>query len=105
MLGTGTIALEIEQQYPDVQTVLAGVGGGGLIGGIASWFAASAVRVIGVEPEGAPTMTHALEAGEPVDAPAGSIANDSLAPVRIGKLVFPIAQRDVERVLLVTDDE
>lgn len=105
MRGTGTIGLEIEQQFPEVQSVLAGVGGGGLIGGIASWFAASNVRVIGVEPEDAPTMTRALEAGEPVDAPAGSIASDSLAPARIGKLIFPIAKRDVDRVLLVSDDE
>ena len=50
-------------------------------------------------------MTRVLEAGEPVDAPAGSIASDSLAPARIGKLVFPIAQRDVDRVVLVSDDE
>lgn len=105
MLGTGTIGLEIEQQFPEVQTVLAGVGGGGLIGGIASWFAASNVRVIGVEPEGAPTMTRALDAGEPVDAPAGSIASDSLAPARIGTLVFPIAKRAVDRVVLVSDEE
>ncbi|MGH7683104.1 MAG: threonine/serine dehydratase [Vulcanimicrobiaceae bacterium] len=105
MLGTGTIGFEIEQQFSDVQTVLAGIGGGGLIGGIASWFATTPVRVIGVEPDGAPTMTRALEAGEPVDAPAGSIASDSLAPARIGRLNFPIAQRDVDRVLLVSDDE
>jgi threonine dehydratase len=105
MFGTGTIGLEIEQQFPEVQTVLAGVGGGGLIAGIASWFATSKVRVVGVEPEGAPTLTRALQAGEPVDAPAGSIASDSLAPARIGRLVFPIAKRDVDRVLLVSDDE
>jgi threonine dehydratase len=105
MLGTGTIGLEIEQQVPDVGTVIAAVGGGGLIGGIASWFSGSDVRVIGVEPYDAPTLTRALEAGRPVDAPADSIANDSLAPARIGELTFPIAQRHVDRVLLVSDDE
>jgi len=105
MLGTGTIGLEIEQQVPDVGTVIAAVGGGGLVGGIASWFAGSGVRVIGVEPHDAPTLTRALEAGRPVDAPADSIANDSLAPARIGELTFPIAQRHVDRVLLVSDDE
>jgi threonine dehydratase len=61
--------------------------------------------VIGVEPHDAPTLTRALEAGRPVDAPADSIANDSLAPARIGELTFPIAQRYVDRVLLVSDDE
>lgn len=105
MFGTGTIGLEIEEQLPSVETVIAAVGGGGLIGGIASWFAGSRVRVIGVEPHDAPTLTRALEAGEPVDAPADSIARDSLAPARIGSLTFPIAQRHVERVLLVSDDE
>jgi threonine dehydratase len=103
LLGQGTVGLEISEQAPGVQTLLVAVGGGGLIGGIAAWFAGS-VRVIGVEPEGAPTLTAALEAGHPVDAPAGSIAADSLAPRQIGQLMFPIAQRYVERVVLVTDD-
>lgn len=105
MLGTGTLGLEIEQQIPDVTTVLVPVGGGGLIAGIAAWFAGSGVRVVGVEPEGAPTLTHALRAGEPVDAPAGSIAFDSLAPARIGDLVFPIVRDLVERAVLVSDDD
>lgn len=105
ILGTGTLGREIEQQVPGVTTVVVPVGGGGLIAGIAAWFAGTSVRVIGVEPEGAPTLTRALEAGRPVDAPAGSIANDSLAPARIGDLVFPIAQRDVDRVVLVSDDD
>ena len=60
--------------------------------------------MIGVEPELAPTLTHALQAGEPVDAPAGGIAADSLAPRRVGELMFPIARAHVERVLLVSDD-
>lgn len=106
MQGTGTVGLEVSEQLPDVDTVLVGVGGGGLIAGIAAWFAGSGVRVIGVEPREAPTLTRALEAGQPVDAPTGSIANDSLAPKRIGDLVFPIVRPpNVERVLLVEDDE
>ena len=105
LLGTGTIGREIEQQYPQADTVLVAIGGGGLIAGIAAWFAGSNVRVVGVEPEGAPTATYALRAGHPVDAPAGSIANDSLAPARIGDIVFPFVQRDVERVVLVSDDD
>jgi threonine dehydratase len=60
--------------------------------------------VIGVEPEAAPTLSLALEAGKPIDAPAGGIAADSLAPLRVGRLMFPIAQRFVERVVLVEDD-
>ncbi len=105
LLGTGSVALEIEEQYAGVDTVLVAVGGGGLIAGIAAWFEGTGVRVVGVEPDGAPTLTYALAAGRPVDAPAGSIANDSLAPARVGELVFPIVRRAVERVVLVTDDE
>jgi threonine dehydratase len=105
MRGAGTVALELEKQAPDITTVLAAVGGGGLLAGIASWFAGTNVKVIGVEPEHAPTLTKALEAGEPVDAETGSIANDSLAPRRIGTRVFPIVRQYVDRVLLVTDEE
>ena len=103
LLGQGTLALELEQQKPDLDTLLVGVGGGGLIGGIASWHAGR-VKVVGVEPELAPTLTKALEAGKPVDAPAGGIAADSLAPKQIGQLVFPIAQRHGAQVVLVSDD-
>ena len=102
LMGAGTLGLELEDQIGLPDAVLAAVGGGGLIGGIAAWFAGR-TRVIGVEPELAPTLAHALAAGRPVDAPAGGIAADSLAPRRIGERVFPIAQRHVESVL-VTDD-
>ena len=103
VLGQGTLALELEQQKAHLDTVLVAVGGGGLIGGIAAWYAGRA-RVIGVEPEAAPTLYRALEAGRPVDAPAGGIAADSLAPKRIGELNFQIARQYVERVVLVEDD-
>lgn len=103
MLGTGTIGLELDEQAKDIDTLLVAVGGGGLIGGIAAWYAGR-VKVVGVEPEAAPTLTRALEAGKPVDAPAGGIAADSLAPKQIGHLVFPIAQRHVAQVVLVTDE-
>lgn len=105
MLGTGTLGMEIERQIPDATTILVPVGGGGLIAGIAAWFAGTDVRVIGVEPEGAPTLTHAFRAGRPVDAPAGSVAFDSLAPARIGDLVFPILRDNVELAILVSDDD
>jgi threonine dehydratase len=104
MLGTGTLARELDEQIDGYDTVLAAVGGGGLIAGMSTWYA-NGKRVIGVEPDGAPTLTDALAAGRPVDARADSIANDSLAPQRIGDLVFPIAQRYVDRVVLVTDDD
>ncbi len=103
LLGQGTLALELGEQAPHLDTLLVAVGGGGLIGGIAAWYAGR-VRVVGVEPEGAPTLTNALKAGQPVDAPAGGIAADSLAPRRVGELMFPIARDYIERVVLVTDD-
>lgn len=103
LLGQGTLARELATQAPDLDTLLVAVGGGGLIGGIAAWYAGS-VRVVAVEPEGAPTLFEALAAGRPVDAETGSIAADSLAPRRVGTLMFPIAQAHVERVVLVTDD-
>jgi len=100
--GQGTVGLEWESQSPGLDALLVAVGGGGLVGGIAGWFAGRA-KVIGVEPEAAPTLTRALEAGAPVDAPAGGVAADSLAPRQVGALMFPIAQRHV-RTVLVTDD-
>jgi threonine dehydratase len=103
LLGQGTVGLEFESQVPELDTVLVAVGGGGLIGGVAAWYAGK-VKVVGVEPEAAPTLYRALAAGEPVDAPAGGIAADSLAPRRVGAMMFPIARRYVDRSILVTDD-
>jgi threonine dehydratase len=104
LLGQATVALELSEQAPGLETLLVSIGGGGLIGGIAAWCAGHP-RVIGVEPHEAPTLTEALRAGRPVDAPAGGIAADSLAPRQVGKLMFPIAQAHVDRVLLVSDDD
>jgi threonine dehydratase len=103
LLGQGTLASELENQAPQIDTLLVPVGGGGLIGGIAAWYAGR-IRVIGVEPESAPTLNRALQAGRPVDAEAGGIAADSLAPRRVGELMYPIAARYTEGVLLVTDE-
>ena len=103
LLGQGTLARELSAQVPDLDTVLVAVGGGGLIGGVAAWCAGD-VRVIGVEPDGAPTLFKALAAGQPVDAEADTIAADSLAPRRVGTLSFPIVQAYVDRVVLVSDD-
>jgi threonine dehydratase len=101
--GTGTVGLELQDQAPGLDTVLVAVGGGGLIAGIAAWYEGRA-RVVGVEPETAPTLWTARKAGEPVDAPAGGVAADSLAPRRVGELVFPITQQYVEDVVLVPDE-
>jgi threonine dehydratase len=103
ILGAGTLGTELRQQAPDAGTVLASVGGGGLIAGIAAACAGHA-RVVGAEPEGAPTLSKALKAGRPVDAPMGSIAVDSLAPQRVGELTFPIIARHVAESVLVSDD-
>jgi len=103
LLGQGTVGLEFEAQAPALDTLLVAVGGGGLIGGIAAWYAGK-VRIVGVEPVLAPTLTKALEAGKPVDSPAGGIAADSLAPKQVGQLMFPLAQKYVEKVVLVEDD-
>jgi threonine dehydratase len=104
LLGQGSVGLELAEQIPDLDTVLVPVGGGGLIGGIAAYFAGT-VRIIGVEPEGAPTLTYARQCGAPADAPTGSIAADALAPRRVGELVFPITQHYVSEVVLVGDHD
>ncbi|TPK77404.1 threonine/serine dehydratase [Mesorhizobium sp. B2-4-15] len=104
LIGQGTLGLEIEEDLPEIDTLLVAVGGGGLIGGIAAWYAGR-IRIVAVEPEGAPTLHRAFEAGHPVDAPAEGIAADSLAPKRVGEMMFPIAEAFVERSILVSDDD
>ena len=104
LLGQGTIGCEVDADLPGIDTLLVAVGGGGLIGGIAAWFRGR-VRVVAVEPERSPTLWRALAASEPVDAETEGIAADSLAPRRVGELMFPIAQAYVERAVLVTDDD
>ncbi len=103
LLGQGTLGLELEAQAPQLDTLLVAVGGGGLIGGIAAWYSGR-IKLIGVEPEAAPTLTSALRAGRPVDAEAGGIAADSLGGGRVGELMFPIAQAFVSGVVLVADE-
>jgi threonine dehydratase len=103
LIGQGTLGLEMESQAPDLDTLLVAVGGGGLIGGIAAWYGGR-IKIVGVEPEGAPTLHMALAAGRPVDAPQGSIAADSLAPKQVGALMFPIARQHVATVALVSDE-
>jgi threonine dehydratase len=101
--GQGTIGVELDEQVPDVETVLVAIGGGGLIAGIAAWFRGR-VRVVGVEPFRCATMTAALEAGGPVVADVGGIAADSLGSARVGDHTFPTVRKYVDRVVLVEDD-
>ena len=103
LLGQGSVALELESQVSALDTMLVAVGGGGLIGGIAAWFAGRK-KVVSVEPFTAPTLFEAHKAGHPVDAPAGGIAADSLAPKQVGRLMFPIAEKYVSEFVLVSDE-
>jgi len=102
--GQGTVGREIEEQAPGLDTVLVAVGGGGLVSGIASWFAGR-IRVVGVEPRLAPSLHHALEAGGPTQVEVGGIAADSLGASRVGEIAFAVARRHVERVVLVEDED
>jgi threonine dehydratase len=102
MLGQGTVGLEFEEQTR-IDTLMVAVGGGGLIAGLAAWYAGR-IKIIAVEPVKAPTLARALEAGRPVDAEAGGIAAESLAPRRVGELVFPVIQRYVSQSVLVSDE-
>lgn len=104
ILGAGTIAVELAGQAPQAAVVAASVGGGGLLAGIAAGCAGLA-RVVGAEPEEAPTMTAALRAGKPVDAPVGGIAVDSLAPRRAGEVTYPIIAALAAGVALVSDEQ
>jgi len=103
LLGQGTLGLELERQNALPDTLLVAVGGGGLIGGLAAWFRGR-IKLVSVEPARAPTLAKALQAGRPVDAEAGGIAADSLAPRRVGELMFPLAQKFVGAAVLVEDD-
>ncbi len=102
LAGQGTVGREFEQDAPDLTHLLVATGGGGLIGGIAAWYAAS-VEVISVEPEGCPALHDALLAGKPVDSPVGGLAADSLGASRVGELMFPAAQAWVAGAVLVSD--
>ena len=103
LLGQGGVGLECEEQLPDLDTLLVAVGGGGLIGGIAAWYAGR-VKLVAVEPEAAPSLHAALAAGRPVDVAVGGLAADSLGAKRVGELMFPLAQRYVAQSLLLPDD-
>ncbi|MGJ3701382.1 threonine/serine dehydratase [Variovorax sp. AFSI2.2] len=101
--GAGTLGVEIEAEGGLPDAVLVSVGGGGLIGGLAGWFQKRA-RVVALEPEKAPTLFRAREAGEPVDVDVGGIAADSLGARRIGAISWEITQKYVQDALLLSDE-
>jgi threonine dehydratase len=103
LAGQGTVGREFEQDAPGLTHILVATGGGGLIGGVAAWYAGSA-EVISVEPEGCPALHDALRAGQPVNAPVGGLASDSLGARQVGALMFPIARRFVSQAVLVADE-
>ncbi|HEU4408621.1 MAG TPA: pyridoxal-phosphate dependent enzyme [Polyangiaceae bacterium] len=105
--GQGTLALEILEQAPEIDALVVAVGGGGLIAGIAeaAKLLRPGVRVVGVEPMGAPTLSESLRAGGLVELPAITTRAGSLAPRRSDPFVFEIIRRSVDDVVLVTDDE
>jgi threonine dehydratase len=104
VIGAGTLAAEIDRQAgaaPD--SMLVSVGGGGLIAGIACWYANTATNVVALEPELAPTLHAARAAGEIVDVSVGGIAADALGAKRIGGIAWPITQQHVKQSLLLSD--
>jgi threonine dehydratase len=104
LAGQGTLGMELEEQVRGLDSLLIAVGGGGLIGGVAAWYQ-DRVRVIGVEPERAPTLHRSLAAGQVVDVETGGVAADSLGARRVGELMFPVAQKFVPQSLLVSDEQ
>ncbi|WP_337870168.1 threonine/serine dehydratase [Meiothermus sp.] len=103
LAGQGTVGKEFDEQAEGLDTVLVAVGGGGLIGGIATWFQ-NQVQVIAVEPENCPSLYQSQKAGQPTDVKTGGIAADSLGARRVGDLMFEIAQQYIPQVRLVSDE-
>ena len=100
--GQGTLAAELEEQAPDLDTLLVAVGGGGFISGFAAWYAGR-IRVVAVEAEGSPSLARARKAGRPVDIATGGLAADSLGCRRVGEIGFAITQRFVEHSFVVSE--
>ena len=105
--GQGSIAMEIVQELPTVDYILAPIGGGGLITGVATLakMLNPKIKVIGVEPSPAASMTAALRAGEPVTLPTANTIADGTAVKRVGEKIFPYVQENVDQILTVEDDE
>jgi len=104
LAGQGTLGRELEEQAPDLDRILVAVGGGGLIGGIAGWYQSKS-KIVGVEPETCNCLHAALAAGKPVTIKPLGLATDSLGASSAGSLMFPLAQKFVDHVALVTDED
>jgi threonine dehydratase len=104
LLGNGSCGLELLEDLPDVDVVVMGVGGGGLIGGVTVALKESrpAVRVYGVEPVGSEALTHGLSAGEPVPVTPVSVADGLGAPI-VGRLALDVARRYLDGTVLIDD--
>ena len=103
LAGQGTVGREFEADAPEITHLLVATGGGGLIGGIAAWYA-SRIQVISVEPEGCPCLHDALATGHPVQAPVGGYAADALGARQCGAAMFEVARHHVAGAVLVSDD-
>jgi threonine dehydratase len=107
MQGHATLGLEILEEAPQIDAVLLGVGGGGMLGGIALALQAlgSTARLIGVEPHGAPAMARSFESGKAVMLDAVDTIADGLAAPGAGQLCYEIARERTDRIVIVTDEE
>ena len=105
--GQGTLALEILEDLPDVETLIVAIGGGGLISGIGLAVKASRpqVRIVGVEPVGAPTLYESVKAGQLIELDAIRTAATTLAPRRSEAINLDIIRRTVDEIVLVDDDD
>lgn len=105
--GQGSIAMEIVQELPTVDYILVPIGGGGLSTGVATLakMLNPKIQVIGVEPKNAASMTAAFEAGAPVELDSAATIADGTAVKKVGEKIFPYAKENLDRVLLVEDDE
>jgi threonine dehydratase len=103
LAGQGTVGIELEQQAPGIDILLVAVGGGGLIGGIATWYG-SRIRIIAVEPERAATLATALRDGPETEIQPSGVAANSLGGPKIGRLAYDIARKQSLDVVTVTDE-
>jgi len=105
--GQGTIALEILEQAPEVEEILVAIGGGGLISGIglAAKALSRAIRIVGIEPTGSPTLYESIRAGRVVELQAITTSVSTMACARTEPINFEIVRRYVDEIVLVTDEE
>ena len=105
--GQGSIAMEIFEELPDVDYILAPIGGGGLITGVSTLtkMLNPNVKVIGVEPAAAASMTEALKERHPVTLASANTIADGTAVKRVGEKIFPYAEKNIDEVITVADDD